>query len=301
MIKIKNYHIYPIMYHYVHDKGYFNFKKLNIKSFKNQINFFKKKGNILNYDEFINIIKTKKIPKKPSFLLTFDDGYKDNVNNILPILLKEKIKGFFYPPVKIFKKELLDVNKIHIILSKNKNIKKLLETVEIKLGNEYNQILKKYKILFKTRYDDPYTLLFKRLFQYAIPKKKRMILLNEIFCKYIDMNESNIVKKIYINLNDLRSLKNEGMHIGIHGYDHLWWNEITTKEINDEILKSKKFFLSKKIKADSVCYPYGGYNYKVTKIVRDNKFKFAFTTNPISINKKVKKFEIGRFDTNDFK
>ena len=43
--------------------------------------------------------------------LTFDDGYKDHYKYVFPTLVKEKIRGFFYPPVNIFKGDVLNVNK----------------------------------------------------------------------------------------------------------------------------------------------------------------------------------------------
>ena len=58
------------MFHYVREikKSKFpNLKGLEFSDFKKQINYLLKNFNILSNEDFIEIIKTKKIPKKNLF------------------------------------------------------------------------------------------------------------------------------------------------------------------------------------------------------------------------------------------
>ena len=67
MITTKNYNVYLVMYHYVREikkSKYPNIKGLEFEDFKKQINYFLNNFNILSNDDFTEIIKTKKIPKK---------------------------------------------------------------------------------------------------------------------------------------------------------------------------------------------------------------------------------------------
>ena len=133
MIELKNNTVNIVMYHYVRPlkkSKYPRLKALELKEFYNQIDFFKKNSNIISEQDFNLIIEEKKIPKKPSILLTFDDGYKDHYNYVFPYLIKNKISGSFYPPQKtIENKMVLDVNKIHFILEKEPNVKKILNLI----------------------------------------------------------------------------------------------------------------------------------------------------------------------------
>ena len=64
------------MFHYIQEKKrslFPNLKSLEFNNFKKQINFLKSKTNILDNNQFYNILKTKKFPQKPSVILTFDD------------------------------------------------------------------------------------------------------------------------------------------------------------------------------------------------------------------------------------
>ncbi len=137
-----------IAYHYVREikkSNFPNLKGVELNLFKKQVKFFKKNFLIISAEELIYYIESKKKLnfKKPLLLLSFDDGYKDHYNYVLPILIKEKIKGCFYPPIDIFKNMMLNVNKLQFILSKTENKKKLL--------NEITNYLKKYGIYVKKK------------------------------------------------------------------------------------------------------------------------------------------------------
>ena len=87
MIRTTASRIYIVMYHYVREikKSKFStLKGLEFEDFKKQIDYFKKNFNIISNQDFIEILKTKKIPKKKSILLTFDDGYIDHWNYVFP-------------------------------------------------------------------------------------------------------------------------------------------------------------------------------------------------------------------------
>ena len=89
-------------------------------------------------------------PKKPSVVLTFDDGYKCHYDIVYPILKKEKISGAFYPTkFTLEQKGLLSVNKIHLLLAKLKNKKKFkLEILDFFNEKEILFYQKKLKKIF---------------------------------------------------------------------------------------------------------------------------------------------------------
>jgi peptidoglycan/xylan/chitin deacetylase (PgdA/CDA1 family) len=312
MINFNNNSIYIIMYHYIRDKKkdkFPNLKSLEFSQFKKQINFFKKKFNILGYEEFNEILKTKKIPKKPSILLTFDDGYNDHYKYALPLLSKEKIQGFFYPVIKTLEnKIILDVNKIHLILEKENNKRKIIYEMNLLLKKHMNKQLDQLdlsSIDLKSRFDNKETMMIKRCLQYFLPQKIRNKILDKLFFKILGKTESDISKEIYINKKKILEMSSEKMIFGIHGEYHLRWDKINIKELYKEIDNSVSFF--NKIGLDkknfSVVYPYGFHNSQTLKIIREKKFLFGLTTKPQEINKNNinNKYILPRFDANDFK
>lgn len=303
---------FSIMYHYVRDEkknSLKHLKYLDYKKFKKQINFFIKNFTIVDYNEFKDILENKKNFKKPPLILTFDDGYLDHYEYVYPFLLKKKIRGLFYPPAKIIEKNfILDVNKIHFVLSNVKNKKLIINEIKKYLKRKtkinFNKLNLK-KINLNSRFDNKEVILIKRLLQYFLPTKIRKSLNSYLFKKYSNFDEEYVSKKLYMKEKHMIEMAKDGMHFGSHGYYHHWFNFISKKEQELEIKKSLIFL--KKIKNNSnslsICYPYGSYNSNTLEILKKYNFEIGFTSVPgkINISKINNKLILPRFDTNDFK
>ena len=62
-------------------------KSIRISSFKKQLEYLSKKYTFISYDDLLNLVNKKTKFKNPC-LLTFDDGYKDHIKYVLPLLKK---------------------------------------------------------------------------------------------------------------------------------------------------------------------------------------------------------------------
>lgn len=85
-----------LMYHSIeYEKG--NELRVPKETFEKHMEWLREKGfYTLTLKEYYNAITTgKQLPKK-SILITFDDGYKDNYTNGLPIMKRYKIKGTIF-------------------------------------------------------------------------------------------------------------------------------------------------------------------------------------------------------------
>ena len=300
------------MYHYVKNikkSKYPNLKGLEFSDFKKQIFYLKKNFNILSNNQFIEILNSRKIPKKKSILLTFDDGYRDHFEYVFPFLKKQDVSAIFYPPIMCIKnKVVLDVNKIHFILAKEENRDKILNLIFLyvkKILNKNPQQIGIEKINLLSRYDDKKTILIKRLLQNHLPLPYRKKIVDKIFKHIVNYNEEEFSKILYMNNNDIQELYKNNFSIGSHGYNHYWWEKINKNEQEMEIKNSINYFKKIKVfdKNFSVCYPYGSYNLQTLNLLKKYKIKFAVTTRVGSVNKKnIKKvYELPRFNTNDFK
>jgi len=312
MIKTINNNIHIVMYHYVRNikkSKYPNLKGLEFSDFRKQIFYLKKNFNILSNNQFIEILNSRKIPKKKSILLTFDDGYRDHFEYVFPFLKKQDVSAVFYPPIMCVRnKAVLDVNKIHFILAKEENRDKILDLIFLyvkKILNKNPQQIGIEKINLLSRYDDKKTILIKRLLQHHLPLPYRKKIVDKIFKHIVNYSEEEFSKILYMNKNNIQELYKNNFSIGSHGYNHYWWKKINKNEQEMEIKKSINYFKKIKVfdKNFSVCYPYGSYNLQTLNLLKKYKIKFALTTRVGSVNKKnIKKvYELPRFDTNDFK
>tara|TARA_B100001123_G_C15302938_1_gene1021679 strand:+ start:320 stop:1264 length:945 start_codon:yes stop_codon:yes gene_type:complete len=310
-IKSRDKKIYVVMYHYIREvkkSRYPDLKALEYKDFKKQINFFKKNYNILDQNDLCEIVNSKKIPNKPSILLTFDDGYADHFKYVFPILSKNRISGCFYPSIKALKqREVLDVNKIQFILEKEKNRKKILDIIEKILIKSTGKNLEKFYFKIKQwdRFDDKKTFFIKQLLQYLLPLKIRKYIVNNLFEEIVDVDEKEFANNLYMSPKNIKEMYSNKLSIGLHGTNHIWLKYTSKNEQEKEIKNSINFFSKLDIDKNnlSMAYPYGSYNSITLNLLKKYGIKFAFTTKPGGITNQniMNKYLFPRYDTNDFK
>ena len=298
------------MYHYVREikkSKHPNLKGLEFIDFKKQIDFFCKNFNILSKSDLIGIIHTKKIPKKPSIFLTFDDGYIDHYKYVFPYLGKKKITASFYPSTKaIENKIILDINKIHFILEKEQNRKLILKEIDNYLLKEKLKPLSEQnlsRINLKHRYDDRDIVLIKHLLQFFLPEKIREKIINFLFAKILNKDVNEFSKELYMNEKQIKEMYVEKMDFGSHGVYHYRWQLLKKKEQENEIINSRRFFENLGFNTEnfSVCFPYGSHNAYTISLLKKYNIKFALTTKIGGVNKTNLKnnFTFPRYDTND--
>ena len=91
-------------------------------NFDKQISYLRSNYNLLSVDDFYSIVSNKKKFPAKSVLLTFDDGYVDNLTYALPILEKHSAQALFYICPGNFESDRefwWDEVERHIILSSN--------------------------------------------------------------------------------------------------------------------------------------------------------------------------------------
>lgn len=301
-----------VMYHYVRDfqrSKYPNIKGLDVRGFNEQVIYLQKYYNIISIEDVINSIdNNEKLPKK-SVILTFDDGYKDHYDYVMPILDKHNIKGGFYIPAKtVEENKVLDVNKIHFILATQTDSLKIIEYLKTKLNeykNEYN--LKEFeyyysKLAIANRFDNKDIIFIKRLLQVELEESLRNKITDELFMQTLNMSQEEFSKELYMDKEQIKEMITNGMHIGCHGYEHYWWNHLSNDELDKDLDKSLKFLSQLGVDMDNwtACYPYGSFSYEAVEILKKKKCKLAFTTevNVADIDKDDRLL-LPRLDTND--
>ncbi len=301
------------MYHYVRDlqnSRYPDIKGLDVSLFKKQISFFKEHFNPVTIEEAIAAYdEGYKLPEN-ALLLTFDDGYIDHFTTVFPILHENKIQGSFFIPGKTFTENvLLDVNKIHFILACapiNELYSYVLKYVDYVIENkEYTEktkeeLIKEYAVA--SRFDSKEVIFIKRLLQAVLPEELRNRITSQLFEKYVGIEEDKFARELYMNIDQIKCMKRNGMFIGLHGYDHYWLGKLDEQKMHEDIDKSLEV-LSDVVDKDSFImnYPYGSYNNSVLSFLREKGCKLGMTTEvriaDIDVDDRLL---LPRLDCNDF-
>jgi peptidoglycan/xylan/chitin deacetylase (PgdA/CDA1 family) len=302
-----------VMYHQIRKNEEDFFPKLiSLKKdkFKKQLNYLEKNYHIANIEDLKNFFLKKKKFKKKLCMLTFDDGYLSHYTNVFPILKQKGLQGFFFPPSKaIENRELTDQNKAQLLLASNVLVKDLnneLENlfnsmkIEKKVKLDFNRLKKIYKKPFG--FDDSETIFFKRMLQVVVPINLRTKIFDILIKKYINKDQKEIVKELYLTMKQAREMVKNQMFFGNHCHNHLWLESEKEKKQEQEILAGIKFL--KKIGMHKsqwiMCYPYGSYNKFTIKILKRNDCFLGLTTINRSFDiKKDSIFEIPRIDCNN--
>lgn len=299
------------MYHYVRDfkhSRYPNIKGIDISLFREQITYLKKHYHFITMERLIDAIDNNTALPEKSVLLTFDDGYIEHFNLVFPLLDELKIQGSFFPPVKaITEHTVLDVNKIHFILASEENKTKIITEIKHELNlfrKEYNLESDSFyydKLAQANRFDTADVIFIKRLLQVELDETLRKIITNNLFEKIVGMPE-DFSRELYMDIEQIKCMQRNGMHIGSHGYDHYWLGSLSRENQKIEIGKSMEFLhnIGCDTKQWTMCYPYGNYNDATVELLTEYNCKLALTTEVnIADIQKHNKYTLPRLDTND--
>ena len=129
----KDNNIISLMFHRIEPEFEGFWPAINKKNFENLILLLKKNTNIID----IKSINTKIKDNKINIIITFDDGYKDFIQNAIPILKKNNISANMNICPELIEKKILPWTQIinYLLFNKNKNLIKLLIKNNIEVTN----------------------------------------------------------------------------------------------------------------------------------------------------------------------
>lgn len=302
-----------IMYHYVRplqNSTYPDIKGLELDGFLRQIKYFQEKYQFVNSEQLLDSIYKNSNLSINSVSLTFDDGFKDHYSYVFPILKKFNIQGLFFPTAKPIEEHIvLDVHKIHFILACTLNKQEIINEI-FNLINQYEteynlQEPKSYysTLAVSTRFDTADVIFIKRILQRELPKNIRKIIVDQLFKKFVSVDEQSFSKELYLSYEEIKEMNEAGMYFGSHGYAHNWLSYLSEIDLKNEIHKSRDFCkkINKNLNDLIMCYPYGDYNEKTIYELKKAGFKAGLATEVGDAKLDLlNAFSLKRFDTNDF-
>lgn len=248
---------------------------IQLKYFERQIKYLKNKYHILDINEFVNYLKENKPLPKYSVILTFDDGYGNNYENLKYIILKYKI------PVSIFlvtdyvgTSELLWLDRLEIAFS-NTTQKRISSLQSMGIGliewNNDEEKMERYGVLKNYLKKMPHEKLqdaLKNIF-YELDTDKRDI----------RHNNNNTPYTRLLNWDEVKELAQYGVRFGSHTCRHEILTALSDREIKNTL---KRSFLSInnycRAEGISFAYPNGNFNEETKKAVAEAGYNCALTT-----------------------
>lgn len=267
-----------LLFHYVGDRISFNakFHAIATRDFEKLILAFKKKWDFVDEETFFAETAER---KRPKILLTFDDGYKDALDNVADFLAKEKIPFIFFVNTTLIEGNTLWRDQIRAIITQNR-IADFIEHSGLDNVSEtdfYTQT--KDPDLFKS------SLIAEKVRDFCIQKNIEVSKEKDLYCSVLDIR---------------KHLNNPYLKIGNHTSNHFVLSTLPFEEQQAEI-GSCQDYLERKFGADKISRvfstPFGSlksYNNDTIKVLEDLGYKAILIS--VSNHYKSRKNKLGLTD-----
>jgi peptidoglycan/xylan/chitin deacetylase (PgdA/CDA1 family) len=235
---------------------------VSCSNFEKHIKEIKSKYKICSMDEFVRNLKKKN--NEFMVAITFDDGYKDNLYQALPILTKHEVPASIYVTTRFLNQEV-DIWWYE-----------LGEVIQNRTEINFQYKEKKFNFLLdnKKRKFLAYQNLMK-LF-----KSLKIDAQNELMEKITNTKKRKNYSHICLNSEEILMLeKNPLITINSHGHNHQNLKILSDDEVKYEITKSLEVLenlINRKVK--HFAYPFGGKDQVSTReynVIEDMNFDSA--------------------------
>ena len=288
-------------YHYIREDYTANYPSIfgvTPNGFQNQLNMISNLGDFISINDLQDNYQDIITSKNNYFLVTFDDGLKEQFQYALPILDALNIPAvFFANSINLLENKVSNVHKIHMLRANFASEILLNNLLENKLNIEESDITKAKSIY---KYDDEKSAVLKFFLNFKMEANLREEKIDSLF--NLHFNEKEINEQLYFNREEICSLARLG-YLGSHSHSHLALANLNDNELEFELLKTKQYFeeITKK-EINSIAYPYGtkeAVDDRVANMARKVGYKIGFTTSS-GINSDVEDLLLlKRFDCND--
>ncbi|MGI0107870.1 polysaccharide deacetylase family protein [Salinimicrobium sp. WS361] len=284
-------------YHYIREDfsaPYPSIFGLTPSKFKAQLEQLSRFGNFISQQDLL--YHPKRAFEKNFFLITFDDGLKEQYELAKPMLEEMGIPYIFFINTSNFSdKKVSLVHKIHLLRSQVAP-KELLQELEV---NSLSEIEEKAAVKHYN-YDSKENALLKYLLNFKLSLEQQKKFVDPLFAEVFE--EEKVAEELYFTEEMLQELYKKGV-LGSHSHRHLPLGLISSAEVEKEMRNTQDFFLERfGQKAVSLSYPYGSRDSceGIQEIVQKAGFQLGFTMERAgNISLKEDSLLIARYDCND--
>ena len=302
-----------VMYHYVRDLARSRFpaiKGRDLAEFRGQLDHIAANYEVVTAEQVMAAVQGQEQLPANACWLTFDDGYFDHYQHVLPLLVERGWQGSFYVPAKtVVEREILDVNKVHFILASTDESEGLVEQIEgfcaeqRAAGVELASFEEYWQRFGQANRWDPASVIFvKRMLQKGLPEALRTECADRLFRRYVTADMEAFAAELYLDTHQLQLMLELGMHLGSHGDAHVWLDSLGEAEQAADIDASLAFLRDLGVDTTrwTMCYPQGAYDEVTLRLLQDRGCAAGFTNDPgPALVPGSPRLELPTLDTND--
>lgn len=248
-------------------------------TFAQQMAFLKRRFVVLSLEEFAGRMERRVPFPDSSCLITFDDGWKDNFTNALPVLLRHGLPAVVFLPAnyigrkRLFWQEALVHLAVSAVMTVRADSARALRIRELLAPIHLESIL-------GLPDDDPRPAIIQAISRQkgtapSLMESTLKGLANELEA---DMDEAGEIDG-FLDWEQVKIMSQEGVVFGGHGAEHQLLTQVSQDEAQREIQTSKDMVDRRFEKTVPVfSYPNGYFTREVIEQVKGTGYRLAFIT-----------------------
>jgi len=296
-----------VFYHYVRDVERTPFpgiKALSVADFAAQVDRLQARFEIIDGPTFERAVRARTGFKRPTALLTFDDGFVDHYEHCFPLLRSRGLGGIFFLAGATLgdRPALLNVHKTHFLLS-HLGAGRFAQEVAAALEREGVLVSAVGEREGIYRYDGAPHVRIKRVLNYDAPHPVVDRVLSTLFARHVGDSEE-FARTLYLSSSHVRDMARGGMTFGFHTETHPVLSRLDRERQRAE-LRSGPQLIRDLAGQDTVsfCYPHGfphTYDADTLRLLEECGYTMAFNTvRREAVLEREQRYELPRFDTRD--
>lgn len=299
-----------VMYHYVRESRETSpagIRPLFTNEFEAQLDWLEDNFQIVSAEEFLfRVAYGVESSRKPPCLLTFDDGTRDHLEVVAPILRGRSMPALFF--VLTWPSELQRMpatHALHWILAQPEEEvwAKLKNFAEERLGGihslgSFEDAMKLY------HYETGLRGRIKYAVNFALPPEVAEEMIAE-FVAAKGKTSKELTNEWFLSEEEIKQLQSFGMEIGIHGCSHRSLAQLGPKGMADEIRYSSSYLKDLLGKAPAwLCCPFNGAGLKedvaiIHQACREVNIRANVTGRKAFVAPETDLYDIPRYDCID--
>jgi peptidoglycan/xylan/chitin deacetylase (PgdA/CDA1 family) len=300
-------HLDVVMYHYVRDPARARFpriKGMHRDDFRQQVCALKKRYEMATLESVLAFLSGEYHPQRDLCLLTFDDGLKEHLTEVTPILAEHDVQGLFFVVSScIENRQIAPVHMNHCLMAAlefDEYRQAFLESCAGLDGANGNADVDASAAARTYPWDTTEVAQFKYLFNFKLKPAHRDHAVRVLFERYLG-SEQEHASDLYLTWDEARSMQAAGMLIGGHSHRHQPLSSYEAEDLRDD-LETSWGLMESNLTPQEVwpfSYPYGkrqSFNQNVVEHLRQLRFQCAFTTENGSNTPGDNLFELRRLD-----
>ena len=234
------------------------------ETFAQQLAYLAKNYQVVSIEEVLEAVeKGARLPGR-AVLLTFDDAYVDFGEIAWPMLKRYRLPATLFVPTAY--PDHPERSFWWDLLYRAVTYSSEVDLCDTALGS----------LPLGTPLQRQMTLRRMQSYLKTIPYEKAMELV-DAFCARL--GNARAAQRSVLSWKELRQLANDGVALGAHSRSHAILTQLPSEKVREEVVRSQEDLRREIGRVLPIfCYPNGSHDDRVTKILRKEGFRLAFTT-----------------------